>query len=106
MDRQQKVEWRLVVLLNDNVALDHELTGGQLESRDRDGVVFHIATPADTGRRRGAHVGRLDAELMALPRPQPQAMGSELHGCGEIIIRTVENLVTLHVVARSAYSAN
>src|SRR6187549_453630 len=96
MVRQQKVEWRLVVLLNDDVALDHELASGRLEGRDRDRVVFHVPTPAQAGLRRGAHAGRLDAELVALPRPQAQAVRPELYGRREVVVRAVENLEAKH----------
>jgi hypothetical protein len=38
---------------------------------------------------------------MALPRAQPQAVGPELHGRGEIVIRAVEDLEAKHAGAFS-----
>lgn len=73
----QEIEGRLVVLLNDNFALDHELAGGGVEGGDRNRIVFRVTVPTQGRRRRDFQLGGFDVQLVALSRAQAQGVRFE-----------------------------
>ena len=92
----EKIEWRFVVVFDDDLARDADGCGGRSEARHGDGVIECVPLPSEAVSRRDRERRGRDAQTVALARPEEHAVREERHLRSEAILREMIDLQFTH----------